>query len=168
MRKRERERERERERARERKRKRERELVVYLFGFLTSFLTTRLYRGRAPRQSVCQFYMLPHMRQSWETMTSVSAGHIILTPTLPVGSGRPQRESNPGPPHQESHALPTELPRPPPPPRERERGGGGERVCVSVRERSISFNFIAEGNDTTVYCNCCWVDTRFEIRRLLV
>ena len=38
-------------------------------------------------------------------MTSVSAGHIILTPTQPVGSGRPQRESNPGPPHQESCAL---------------------------------------------------------------
>ena len=29
-------------------------------------------------------------------MTSVSAGHIILTPTQPVGSGRSQRESNPG------------------------------------------------------------------------
>ena len=28
-------------------------------------------------------------------MTSVSAGHIILTPTQPVGSGWPQRESNP-------------------------------------------------------------------------
>ena len=53
------------------------------------------------------------MRQSWETMTSVSAGHNILTPTQPVGSGRPQRGSNPGPPHQESRALPTELPRPP-------------------------------------------------------
>ena len=52
------------------------------------------------------------MRQSWETMTSVSAGHIILTPTQPVGSGRPQRESNQGPPHQSS-SLPTELPRPP-------------------------------------------------------
>ena len=46
-------------------------------------------------------------------MTSVSAGHIILTPTQPVGSRRPQQESNPGPPHQESHALPTELTRPP-------------------------------------------------------
>ena len=53
------------------------------------------------------------MRQSWETMTSVSAGHIILTPTQPVGSGRPQRELNPGPSHQESRTLPTELPRPP-------------------------------------------------------
>ena len=54
------------------------------------------------------------MRQSWETMTSVSSGHIILTPTQPrqpVGSGRPQRESNPEPPHQESRALPTELKR---------------------------------------------------------
>ena len=46
------------------------------------------------------------MRQSWETMASVSAGHIILTPSQPVGSGRPQRESNPGPPLQESRALP--------------------------------------------------------------
>ena len=45
-------------------------------------------------------------------MTFVSAGHIILTPTQPVGSGRPQRESSPGLPHQESRALPTELPRP--------------------------------------------------------
>ena len=44
-------------------------------------------------------------------MTSVSVGHIILTPTQPVGSGRPQRESNLGP-HKESRALPTELPRP--------------------------------------------------------
>ena len=85
----------------------------WLVGFLTSSSTTRLYRRRVPRQSVWQFYVLPHMRQSWETMTSVSAGHIILTPTQPVGSWRPQRESNPGPPHQESRALPTELPRPP-------------------------------------------------------
>ena len=53
------------------------------------------------------------MRQSWETLTSVSAGYIILTPTQPVGSGRPQRESNPGPPQQESRTLPTKLPRSP-------------------------------------------------------
>ena len=58
------------------------------------------------------------MRQSWETMTSVSAGHIIQTPTQPVGSGRPQRESNPGPPHQESRALPQSYRAP--------------RVCVCV------------------------------------
>ena len=38
-------------------------------------------------------------------MTSVSAGHIILTPTQPVGSGWPQRGSNPGTPHQESRAT---------------------------------------------------------------
>ena len=53
------------------------------------------------------------MTQSWDTMTSGSADHILLTPTQPVGSGRPQGESNPEPPHQEMHALPTELPRPP-------------------------------------------------------
>ena len=35
-------------------------------------------------------------------MTSVSASHIILTPTQPVGSRLLQRESNLGPPHQES------------------------------------------------------------------
>ena len=45
-------------------------------------------------------------------MTSVSAGHIILAPTQSVGGGRPQRESNPVPPHQESRDLPTELLRP--------------------------------------------------------
>ena len=61
------------------------------FGFLTSSSTTRPYRGRAPK------HVPPHMRQSWETLTSISAGHIILTPTLAVGSGRPQWESNPGP-----------------------------------------------------------------------
>ena len=49
-------------------------------------------------------------------MTSFSAGHIILRPTEPVGSGRPQRQSNPRPPHQGSRALPTELPPAPPPP----------------------------------------------------
>ena len=65
-------------------------------------------------------------------MTSVSAGHIILTPTQPVGSGRPQRESNPGPPHQESRALRTELPRPP-----RERGREGEREIKREREREV-------------------------------
>ena len=47
-------------------------------------------------------------------MTSVSAGHIILTLTQPEGSGRPQRGSNPEPHHQESRALPTELPPRPP------------------------------------------------------
>ena len=38
-------------------------------------------------------------------MTSIIAGHIILTLTQPVGSGRPQQGSNLGPPHQESCAL---------------------------------------------------------------
>ena len=37
--------------------------------------------------------------------------------TLLVGRERPQRESNPWPPHQESRALPTELLPPPAPPR---------------------------------------------------
>ena len=52
------------------------------------------------------------MRQRGQTMTSVSAGHIILTTTQPIGRRRPQRESNPGPPLQmQSRALPTKLPK---------------------------------------------------------
>ena len=39
-------------------------------------------------------------------MTSVSAGHIILTPIQPVGSERPQRESS-----WKLRALPTEVSR---------------------------------------------------------
>ena len=65
-------------------------------------------------------------------MTSVSAGHIILTPTQPVGSGRPQRGSNPGPPDQESRALreserERERERERKREKERETGGGWER-----------------------------------------
>ena len=48
---------------------------VCLFGFLKSSSTSRLYRGRAPRQSVWQFYVLPHMRQSWETMSATDLAH---------------------------------------------------------------------------------------------
>ena len=44
-------------------------------------------------------------------MTSVSAGHIILTPTQPVGSGRPEQGSNPRPPDVKWCALPIEPPR---------------------------------------------------------
>ena len=42
-------------------------------------------------------------------MLSVSAGHIILTPTQPVGSGRPQRVSNPGTPQQIAAREKTQL-----------------------------------------------------------
>ena len=72
-------------------------------------------------------------------MTSVSAGHIILTPTQPVGSRRPQRESNPGPPHQESRALPIELPSPP---RERQKQRKIGRWIEKVREREIETDII--------------------------
>ena len=67
-------------------------------------------------------------------MISVSAGHIIQTPTQPVGSGRPQRESNPGPPHQESRALPQSY-RAPQRESERERKRERERERERVRER---------------------------------
>ena len=69
-------------------------------------------------------------------MTSVSAGHIIQTPTQPVGSGRPQRESNPGPPHQESRALPQSYraPRKREKEREREKEIEGEKEREKERE----------------------------------
>ena len=51
-----------------------------LICFLTSSSTTRLALSRmGPKTDVWQFYVLPNTKQSWETMTSVSAGHIILT-----------------------------------------------------------------------------------------
>ena len=87
-------------------------LFGWLVGFLTSSSTTRLYRGQVPRLTSDNFTCCHTRDRVGETMTSVSVGHIILTLTQPVGNERPQRVSNPGPPHQESRALPSELPRP--------------------------------------------------------
>ena len=82
---------------------------VCLFGwFLNAFVNNLAISRTGPETDVWQFHVLPHTRQNGETMTSVSAGHIILTPTQSVGSGWSQRELNPGPPHQESRALPTD------------------------------------------------------------
>ena len=92
------------------------DLFVCLFDFLTSSSTFKLYHGRVTSLTSDNFTRAcchTRKRQSGDTMTSVSAVHIILTPTQSVGCERPQRVSNPGPPHQESCALPTEL-RPPP------------------------------------------------------
>ena len=69
---------------------RERDSWFVWFVFLMSSSTTRLYRGRVPRLT-SDILRAAIQRQSWETMTSISARHIILTPTQPVGSGRPQR-----------------------------------------------------------------------------
>ena len=76
-------------------------LFVCLVGFFTSSSTTRLYSGLVPRLRSDNFTCW----ESGETMTSVPAGHIIRTATQPVGSGRPQRGSHPGPPHQVTCAL---------------------------------------------------------------
>ena len=45
-------------------------------------------------------------------MTAVSAGHIIVTPTQSVRRGCHLWGSKPRPSHQDSRALPTELPCP--------------------------------------------------------
>ena len=84
--------------------------TICLFGFLTFSSGTTLYHGRVPRLTSDNFTCLPNTRQSGSTITSVSAGHIILTQTQPVR--QPQQELNPLPPHQKLRALPTELPRP--------------------------------------------------------
>ena len=104
--------------------------------------------------------MLSHTRQSCETITSVSAGHIILTPTQPVGSGQPQRGSNPGPTHQELRALPTELPSPPPPPRRTTELVSDLRHSTSRRCRTVlqfvmdlAFTRLSVGCYTV---QCCW------------
>ena len=75
---------------------------------LVGFINPRQQQGymteRAPRLMSDNFTCC-HTRQSGETMTSVSAVHIILTPTQPGGTRLPQWESNPGPPNQELCAL---------------------------------------------------------------
>ena len=88
------------------------DLFVCSFVWFLNILVHNLAISRTgPKTDVWQFYVLPHMRQSWETMTSVSTGHIILTPTQPVGRGQPQPNRT-----QDllsrSRALATELPRP--------------------------------------------------------
>ena len=80
------------------------ERFVCLVGFLSSSIT-RQYRGRASRLTSDNLRAVTH--ESGETMTSVSAGHIILTLTQPVGSERSQRGSNPGPPHKEERETGT-------------------------------------------------------------
>ena len=49
-----------------------------------------------PRHQLSYIAMSDVPKLSGETMTSVSAGHIILTLTQPVGCGHPQPGSNPG------------------------------------------------------------------------
>ena len=81
---------------------------VCLFGFLTSSSATRPYRGRVPRLTSDNFTVLPHTRQ-WGDYNFCLSRSL----TQPVWTRWPQWESNPGPRHQESGALPSELPPPP-------------------------------------------------------
>ena len=76
--------------------------LICLLGFLTSSSATR---RTSVNHKCCH-------TQHRAGLASVSVGHIILTPTQPIGSGQPQRGSNPIPPQQESRALPTKLPPP--------------------------------------------------------
>ena len=88
-------------------------LFVYLVGFVTSSSTTRLYRGRVTRRLTI-LRDATHETEWGDNEFCLSRSHYTDTdPTSRERAARPQRESNAGPPHQESSALPTELPRPP-------------------------------------------------------
>ena len=67
--------------------------------------STRLYLGRAARLMSDNFYMLPHTRQLGDHDFCLSQSHYTETDPTSIGSRRPQRGSNLGPPHQESRAL---------------------------------------------------------------
>ena len=84
---------------------------VCSFDFLKS--SSRGYHGR-PQDRASDNFMCCHTwdraGRPWLLSQLVT---LYCTPNKAIGSGRPQQESNPGPPHQESRALPTELPAPP-------------------------------------------------------
>ena len=84
-------------------------------------------------------------------MISVSVGHIIMTPIKPVGSGWPQRGSNPEPTHPELRAVPTEPP-PFPPPLFFEGGREREREREREKERERKKERGGGGGIPTSYC----------------
>ena len=96
-------------------------VASFFFSFLTFLLATEVSRGRVPAQTKDTPYSVgPGLKpdnvlhattqtQGGETMTSVSAGHIRVIPTQPVGNWRPARGSNPKSFDKKSRALSTEL-----------------------------------------------------------
>ena len=91
-------------------------LFDWLVGFLTSSSTTRLYLDMIVlRLTSDNLRAATHETELGDHDFCPSWSHY--TDTDPTSrSGRSQRESNPGPPQQESSALPTKPPRPPPRP----------------------------------------------------
>ena len=63
--------------------------------------STRLYRGRAARLMSDNFYMLPHETERGDHDFCLSQSHYTEIYPTSIGSGRPQRGSNRGPPNQE-------------------------------------------------------------------
>ena len=72
--------------------------VLCFVWFLNVLVNYKAISRTGPKTERLTILRAATHERELETITSVSAGHI-LTPTQPVGSGRPQRESNPGPPH---------------------------------------------------------------------
>ena len=77
-------------------------LFVCLIGFLTSSSPTR-FIADGPQDRASDNFMCCHTwdraGRPWLLSQPVT---LLLTLTQPVGSGRPQQESNPGRPHQDS------------------------------------------------------------------
>ena len=63
--------------------------------FLSILVSNQAISQTGPKTDDSRFYVLSHTRHSPENMTSVSAGHIILTLTQPIGSGWSEQGSNP-------------------------------------------------------------------------
>ena len=84
-------------------------VVVVVFSFSLFLNSSAATLADVLQDIRLTFLRTATQRQSRKTMTSVSAGHIILTPTQTSREWVPEAR-NPRPPHQQSRALPSELP----------------------------------------------------------
>ena len=83
-------------------------IFLLLFGFLTYSSTAKLYRGRIPRLTSDNCKCPAHETGRGDHDFGLFRSHYTdIDPTSW------ERGSNPRPPHQESRALPNELPPPP-------------------------------------------------------
>ena len=88
-------------------------LFVWFLNVLVNYHVISRTGPKTERQTILR--AAAHETELRDHDFCLSRSHY--TDTDPTSrDGRSQRESNPGPPHQESRALPTELPPPPPPP----------------------------------------------------
>ena len=88
-------------------------VFVCLVGFLTSSSTTRVYLGRALRERERLTILRAATYETERGHHDFCLSRSHYTDIDPTSRGLAATAgTNPGPPHQESCALPTELPRP--------------------------------------------------------